>query len=166
MALTEPRPEMVGATDHPIRLGAEETVARLSLSRPSGPMLESVETAGMAPQVFLKVENITGIGKPVSFALYLNVPDGDEPEQHPELFAGILPMFGLQEASRTDSNHAGSGLRYSLNITPVVRRLEAQQGWGLKTVRVSFVPRPNARGLLLETPERTIQVGRVSVYLG
>jgi len=135
----------------------------LSMAQPSGPMLEA---PGAAPEIYLNIENITGSGKPVSYGVYLNVPEGDEPEQHPELFAGILPMFGLAEASEGDSDHAGGGLHYTLDITPVVRRLEARDAWDPQTVRISFVPRPAARALLEETPGRSIQVGRVSVYVG
>jgi hypothetical protein len=156
---------MVGATFQPIQLGEAPTVTELSMAQPSGPMLETL--AGAAPEVYLNVENITGSGKPASYAVYLNVPEGDEPEQHPELFAGILPMFGLDEASQADADHAGSGLHYTLDITPVVRRLEERQSWDPQTVRVSFVPRRSAREPIRETPGRTIQVGRVSVlYVG
>jgi tyrosinase len=161
--MTDRRPEMVGATYQPIQLGADSTVAELSLSQPSGPVLEA---AGAAPETYLNIESITGSGKPVSYAVYLNVPEGDAPEQHPELFAGVLPMFGLTEASQRDAEHAGSGLQYTLAITPLVRRLEAQGAWDPQRVRVSFVPRRPTRALLEETPGRTIQVGRVSVYVG
>jgi tyrosinase len=162
-SVTERRPEMVGATFQPIRLSEAPTVAEVEMSQPSGPVLEA---AGATPEVYLNIENITGAGKPVSYAVYLNVPEGDEPEQHPELFAGILPMFGLSEASQADADHPGSGLHYTLDITPVVRRLEERQAWDPQTVRVSFVPRRAARAVLQETPGRTIQVGRVSVYVG
>jgi tyrosinase len=162
-AVAERQPEMVGATYQPVQLGADQTTTEVALSQPSGPMLE---TPGAAPEVFLNIENIIGSGKPVSYAVYVNVPEGDDPEAHPELFAGILPMFGLTEASQRDAEHAGSGLQYTLDITAVVRRLEAQDAWDPRTVRVSFVPRRAARALLEETPGRTIQVGRVSVYVG
>jgi tyrosinase len=131
------------------------------MSEPSGPGLEAV--AG-TPDVYLNLENITGSGKPVKYAVYLNVPDGDDPADHPELFVGILPMFGLAETSRRDAEHAGSGLHYTLDITPVVRRLQQQNAWNPESVRVAFVPR--RRGSELEAPAQPIQVGRVSIYVG
>lgn len=159
--VSDRQPEMVGATYQPVQLDAGHTVTELELSRPSGPMLEAI---GEAPQTFLNIENIRGTGKPIKYAVYLNVPAGDEPEQHPELLAGILPMFGLEEASSPDAGHAASGLHYTLDITEVVRNLEARDAWDPAAVRISFVPRQ--RAMLEETPGRTIQVGRVSVYVG
>jgi tyrosinase len=160
-AVSDRQPEMVGATYEPISLDAGHTVTQLELSQPSGPMLEAV---GETPQTFLNIENIVGTGKPIAYGVYVNVPAGEEPEQHPELFAGILPMFGLEEASRQDGGHPGDGLHYTLDITAIVRQLEARDAWDPKNVRVSFVPRQGK--ILEETPGRTIRVGRVSVYVG
>jgi len=161
--MTDRRPEMVGATFTPIQLGTGHTVAEVELSTPSGPMLESV---GAAPKTFLNIENIVGSGKPASYGVYINVPEGDDPEQHRDLFAGILPMFGLAEASIRDAAHSGSGLHYTLDITRVVQRLEERGTWDTATMRVSFLPRRRGLATLEETPGRTIQVGRVSVYVG
>lgn len=155
------QPEMVGATYEPISLDAGHTVTQLELSQPSGPMLEAV---GDTPHTFLNIENIVGTGKPIAYGVYVNVPAGDEAEPHPELFAGVLPMFGLEEASRQDGGHPGDGLHYTLDITAIVRKLEARDAWDPKNVRVSFVPRQGK--ILEETPGRTIRVGRVSVYVG
>jgi tyrosinase len=161
VAVSDRRPEMVGATFEPVQLGADASRTEIALSNPSGPGLESTEGP---PAVYLNLENITGSGKPVKYSVYLNVPDGDEPSDHPELLAGILPMFGLEETSRRDTEHAGSGLHYTLDITPVVRRLQQRDAWNPETVRVAFVPR--RRGPELEAPAQPIQVGRVSVYVG
>jgi tyrosinase len=160
------RPEMVGATNRPVQLGSVPSVTELSIGRPSGPVLESLEAVGATPHTYLNIENITGTGKPVSYAVYLNVPDGEDPAQHRELFAGILPMFGLEEASQRDDQHSGSGLQYTLDISGVVRRLQAQGAWNPEAVRVTFVPRRAGTSPGLEAPERGIQVGRVSVYVG
>jgi tyrosinase len=166
LPMPDRRPEMVGATNRPVQLGSAPSVTELSIGRPSGPVLESLEAAGAAPQTYLNIENITGTGKPVSYAVYLNVPDGEDPVQHRELFAGILPMFGLEEASQRDDQHSGSGLQYTLDISGVVRRLQAQGAWNPQTVRVTFVPRRAGTSPGLEAPERGIQVGRVAVYVG
>ena len=160
------RPEMVGATHDPVALGTGPSVTQVSMVPPSGPMLETLEAAGAAPEVYLNVENITGTSKPVSYGVYLNVPEGEQPERHTELFAGVLPMFGLAEASQRDADHAGSGLHYTLDITELVRRLEAQGGWNPENVRVTFVPRRAGAQPGLEAPAQPIQVGRVSVYVG
>jgi hypothetical protein len=66
-------------------------------------------------------------------------------------------MFGLAESSRRDSKHAGSGLRYVLDVTDLYQRLSQQPGWNAAKLRVSFVP---AR----EGARTKVKVGRVSLY--
>jgi tyrosinase len=163
-----PIPEMVGATDRPVVLKGKPESTSLSVSAPAGPGRSSRSGAVETPKkVYLNIENITGAGEPTSYAVYLNLPAGADPEQHRELFAGILPMFGVAEASRTDQNHAGSGLQYSLEVGAVVRALEARNDWDPADVRITFVPRRRSLGSetsrSAEEPD-PIQVGRVSVY--
>jgi tyrosinase len=167
VSMSDRTPEMVGATDRPIQLtGGEPAVAQLSTARPTGPA-SAAESAGAAPpEIYLNIENITGTGKPVSYSVYLNVPPGESAEDHPELFAGVLPMFGVAEASRPDENHPGSGLHYALEVSEIVRRLESRQAWDPANVQITFVPRRRARVAesAAEAAVAPIQVGRVSLY--
>jgi tyrosinase len=162
-AMSERRPEMVGATDRPIALTGQLAVAHMSISSPTGPA-GGLEATAAPSEVYLNVENITGSGKPLSYAVYLNVPPGVEPDQHPELFAGILPMFGVAESSREDEAHAGGGVQYTLDVTKVVRVLEERGEWNPAELQVSFVPRRRA-GLESAGDQPTIRVGRVSLYV-
>ena len=79
--------------------------------------------------------------------MYLNVPAGENPEAHPELRIGRMPLFGLAEASRADTAHAGNGLKYAYRIGNVVRRLQSENRWNADDVRISFVPRRPAAAL-------------------
>jgi tyrosinase len=157
-------PEMVGASDQPIVLTGGEATTRVAVSVPTGPAALGV--AAEPPTVHLNVENVTGLESESTYAVYLNVPAGERPEEHPELFAGLVPMFGVPEATRGDANRPGDGLTFSLEITDVVRRLEADGQWAGE-VRVTFVPEgiPVARpaGAAPATPS-PITVGRVSLY--
>src|SRR5947207_961092 len=72
---------------------------------PSGPAVTGLVPGGPARRVHLNVENITGSGDPTSYRVYLNVPTGANAEDHPDLFAGLLPMFGVAEASKADAGH-------------------------------------------------------------
>jgi tyrosinase len=158
-------PEMVGATDKPITLSGQPETASLAVTPPTGPGLEA---AAATPQrVYLNIENITGEGAPTSYAVYLNLPPGADPRRHRDHFAGVLPMFGVAEASETDRDHAGSGLHYSLEVGNVVRALQEKNAWDPKDVRVTFVPRHRGRtpaSGLEAASANPIQVGRVSVY--
>jgi hypothetical protein len=109
---------------------------------------------------------VTGQGGPVTYAVYLNLPAGADPRQHQDRFVGILPMFGVKEASRADVTHPGSGLTYSLNAGKVIRRLQAGPGWNPADLRITFVPwrEDEAPRPAVESLPAPIQVGRISVY--
>jgi len=159
-------PEMVGATEEPISLEGQATVTRLVVHEPTGPA-RAAAAAGSPPRIYLNAENVTGSGGPTSYAVYLNLPPGEDPEQHPDRYAGLLPMFGVREASQVDRNHPGSGLRYSLDVTDVVRTLKAGNDWDPNDLRVTFVPddEPGAADQpLAAAAAAPIVVGRVSVY--
>jgi hypothetical protein len=116
-------------------------------------------------EIYLNIENIKGSGTPVSYLVYLNVPPGESPEQHPELLAGNLSMFGVAEATESTDTHAGSGVHYAFRVGKVIRRLREQNNWNPADVRITFVPR--YRSALEGTPEAPpppVQVGRVSLY--
>jgi tyrosinase len=159
-------PEMVGATEGPTVLTGQPVTTRMSTTEPTGPARAARES-GAVPRVYLNIENVTGTGRPVSYEVYLNVPPGESPRQHSELYAGLLPMFGVKEASQADQTHPGSGLHYVLEVGRVVQQLRAQNAWNPDDVRITFVPAIEGEG-----PESAresgaaapIQVGRVSMY--
>ncbi|HSD45956.1 MAG TPA: tyrosinase family protein [Pyrinomonadaceae bacterium] len=157
-------PEMVGATEQPLTLTGEPATTTVPVSQPTGPALE----ATAAPRrVFLNLENIRSTGQPGGYKVYVNVPPGDNPEDHQELYAGLLPMFGVAESSDPARSHSGgSGLHYSLEITAIVRLLEERNTWDPNALNVTFVPRPRptAGGLESTSARSPVQVGRVSLY--
>lgn len=162
-----PIPEMVGASDSAVALEGQQTTTQLAVTQPTGPARSLVG----APErrVYLNIENITGSGAPTSYAVYVNLPPGANAADHPELYAGLLPMFGVAEASRADENSTGSGLHYALEIGDVVRTLEARGDWDPTRLQVTFVPEeiepdepePGVASLIAKEP---IRVGRVSLY--
>ncbi len=157
MATTEV-PEMVGATASPTALGGQATNVDFELHRASGPVA-SVLDAGTVPDVFLNFENVTSKGLVDAYDVYVNVPDGDTPQQHPEQLAGVLPMFGVVNASEKSRGGTGDGLHYTLRITRLVESLWQQNAWNWKHVYVTLVPREQPAG------DANLKVGRISVYL-
>lgn len=152
--------ELAGASDESIPLGLGRSSTRIAVSAPSSSMMESAEADAEPARVFLNVENITGRGPSGNYAVYLNVPEDDEPEAHPENFVGTLPLFGIEEASSAESSHGGSGLTHVLEITELVRRLQSEGKWNEGDIDVDFVPlRPVPGG-------SDVRIGRVSVYHG
>jgi tyrosinase len=140
----------------------------MAITQPTGPVLESLE-AGAPTERYLNIENITGEGEPKSYRVYVNVPAGDDAESHPELLAGTLPMFGLQESSRASERHAGNGLHYVLRVGDIVKRLQARNDWDDAAVRLTFVPvrRGEEAPSPLESNEAAspIRVGRISLHV-
>ncbi|HEX6375354.1 MAG TPA: tyrosinase family protein [Allosphingosinicella sp.] len=156
---TGPRPpaELAGATDESISLGEGKSSARVAIAPRAQSILASVGDA--APKrVFLNIENITGKGPPGTYKVYVNVPEGEDPENYPEHLVGTLPLFGISEQSSGDAAHGGSGLTFVLEITDLVQRLQGEGSWNETDLDVDFVP-------LRPVPEGTdIRIGRVSVY--
>ena len=167
IVMQKPVSEMVGASPTPVVLQGQPAQTRLSLSPPSGPARAAVEALGREPEFYLAIENVTGQGRPTPYAVYLNLPPGAQPEEHPDLFVGILPMFGVADASRPGREHAGSGLTYSLKAGEVVQRLKARNAWNPEDLRITFVPWRDSEvpARAAETTHEPITVGRVRVYV-
>ena len=151
-----PIPEMIGATAAPFSLGKGLTHVSLAMQSPSGPAFQRADRTPI--RVFLKFENIKANVRAPAFDVYLNLPD-DAPEKHPELQAGVLPMFGLVEASTSTERHPNDGLTYSQDVTNLFIRLATTRSWDPTKLRITFVPRA------WDGPIE-VQVGRVSLVIG
>lgn len=163
--------EMLGATSEPVTLGINPVHAQFPLIAPTGPAPAGgglVARAGGAEanrKVFLCLENITAASRPIeSYEVYVNVPAGANPSSHPELLAGLMPMFGVVESSRGDDEHGGSGLNYSLEITGIVADLVAAGTWAPATIRVTIIPHRNEGDREANVLTKPVQVGRISLY--
>jgi tyrosinase len=153
--------EPVGATSKPVPLGTEATSAEIELTVPSRRRRTALAAAG-PPRVFLKLENVSGTSLTASsYNVFVNVPAGASPADHPDRRAGRASMFGVVESSGADPTHSGSGLTFSFEITDLVRRLEEAGDWDPTHLRVAFVPVRDAAG---ELYEGDVTIGRVSVY--
>lgn len=151
--------QLAGATDKPITLGQGTTSTRVEMSAPEASVLASADEGGSG-RVFLNIENITGKGPPGNYKVFVNVPEGEDPADHPDNFVGTLPLFGIGEESAEDAAHGGSGLTHVLEITDVVQRLQNEGTWNESDLDVDFVPiRPVAEGA-------DVKIGRVSIYRG
>jgi tyrosinase len=162
--------EMVGATEERTVLRGRAVTRRVELQPAAGPAAAAVADESSAPRrVHLSIENVTG-PEPMPHLVYVNLPEGADPVQHPERLAGSLSMFGLAEASGEDPDHPGSGLQYSLDITGVVERLG--EDWSPDELRVTLVPKRvagqelSAAAAAADAAPPAIEIGRISVYRG
>jgi hypothetical protein len=153
----DPIPEMVGATTAPFFIAQGETRVSIQVHRPTGPA--SVQDPAHPRQVFLRVENVTCQQRAPSFRVYLNVPAGEIPEDHPDLAAGNMGTFGLQESSDPERPHGGNGMNFNFEISALFTRLATKPDWDTGKLTVSFVHAWWAG----QVPQ--VRVGRVSLYV-
>ena len=71
-------------------------------------------------RVFLNLENVRGTHDATVLSVYLNLPEGARPSDHPELLAGSVGLFGLRRAEFRDGHHGGQSLNFVLEITKIV----------------------------------------------
>jgi tyrosinase len=165
-------PELVGATDERVELTGDAASVAVPLAPPSGPLLRAGEAAEPS-RVYLNLEGIEGERNPgLSYAVYVNLPDDDDPDADPEKhYVGNVSFFGVELAGDVDrDDHGGHGLRYAFDITPLVEQLRAQDRWDPEQMKVTFTPlrvqappgaAPDARAA---EPTPPVRIGRVSLY--
>jgi tyrosinase len=164
-------PELVGATDERIELTGEDASVAVPPAAPQGPLLRAGEEA--APnRVYLNLEGIEGERNPgLSYAVYVNLPDDDDPDRDPERhYVGNVSFFGVELAGDVDrDDHGGHGLRYAFDITGLVDELRAQNRWDPEQIKVTFSPLrvqppPGAAPARAAEPTPPVRIGRVSLY--
>ncbi|MBV9581299.1 MAG: tyrosinase family protein [Chloroflexi bacterium] len=160
LAMTQGQtPETVGATQSEHVLSLQPTTADIPLSAPSGPARLAAVAPGAEPtrRVYVHFENVTAGGRTSPYEVYLNLPAGADPRQNQDHYLGVLPMFGVTEASIASDQHPGSGRTFTLDATKVIVKLKARGAWNDNNVQITLVPRYPDR-----TPE-PIKIGRISI---
>jgi tyrosinase len=146
---------MVGATEAPFFVGPGRTEISFVMHPPTGPALLSPEHRR---KVLLQVDNVTSERRSPPLEIYLDVPFGAVPEDHPELLAGSLGLFGIEHISGTEGDHVGHGMSFTLDVTKLFLGLAARKDFDAHTLRVYFVQRS------WDAPFPRVGVGRVSLY--
>jgi tyrosinase len=154
--------ELVGANQEvlPITGSGARTSVKLDTGvrrKVSASLTEASETA--APdRVFLNLENVRGTHDATVLSVYINLPDGATPGDHPELLAGSVGLFGLRTASLKDAKHAGEGLNFVLDITNIIDALHLTNALDVDSLDVRIVPHQ-------AVPDQAqVTVGRISIY--
>src|SRR6266700_517193 len=158
-----PTSELMGSNDAEIPLGPKQVKSRLKLaSRPlntlSGSFTSSrmaADTPGEPDRVFLHLEKIRGKDGSGIFDVVLHKPDA--PDGAAGVRVGSISLFGLEQASRPDGDHAGNGLNKTLEITKAVDAMKLDRAQ-TDALDVEIIPRSDVR------EEDEIKVGQISVY--
>jgi tyrosinase len=154
--------ELVGANQGvlPIRGSGVSTTVRLNLgvrNKVTASLARASQTA-VPDRVLLNLENVRGVEDATVLDVYINLPEGAKPSDHPELFAGSVSLFGLRRASAKDEKHGGEGLNLVLDITDIVDALHLKNALDADSLNVGIVPDHYV------PDEDRIMIGRVSVY--
>ncbi len=154
--------ELVGANEGALAItgaGARTTVKLdADVRRNVSASLASASETAQPDRVYLNLENIRGTHDAAVLSVYINLPEGASPSDHPELFAGSVGLFGLRRASLKDGQQGGQGLSFVLEITKIVDALFLGNALDVDSLQVRIVPH---RAI----PEQAdITVGRVSIY--
>jgi tyrosinase len=160
--------EMVGANEAPLQITHRDGVhTQVRLDGPARRRmtanLASAAPAEAAPaaapdRVFLNLENVRSESDAHVLQVYVNLPEGASPADHPERLAGSVGLFGASQASDPDQAHGGAGLNFVMEITHVVNALHLEGELDTGALDVRIVP-------LNELPEEVpVTVGRVSLF--
>ena len=154
--------ELLGANQQalPINGSGASTSVKLDagVRRKVSKSLAMASETAPPDRVFLNLENVRGTHDATALSVYINLPEGAEPSDHPELLAGSVGLFGLRGASLKDDKHAGQGLNFVLDITKIIDALHLKNALDVDSVKVRIVPHH------MIPDQAQISVGRVSIY--
>ena len=156
------RVELVGASRQSLRIrnGEARTSVQLDagMRRKVSASLAAAPETGAADRVFLNLENVRGLVDSTAFQVYVGLPEGATPADHPERLAGSIALFGVRKASRVDGAHAGQGLTFVLDITNIVDSLHLANALDVDALDVRIVP-------VKSVPDAAqVSIGRVSIF--
>ena len=156
--------ELLGANNESLRLiGAEAGTSVTLDAAVQRKVSTNLETAGAAgrpapDRIFLNLENVRGLNDATAFSVYINLPEGEDPTQHPELLAGSIALFGVRKATLADGEHAGDGLTFVFEITHIIDAMHLAGTLNVSQLRVRLVP-------IKPVPEAAqISIGRISIF--
>jgi tyrosinase len=160
----EPQVELLGANADAVHLTGPEITARMRLDpAASHKVLRSFQANELAARgasepdrIFLNLENITGPSDATSFKVYVDLKPDETPQEHPENLAGIVTLFGLNEACALDRQDGGNGLNKVLEITKVIDRFHLSGRRDFNELTFRFVLRHGR--------ESDVSIRRISLY--
>lgn len=108
-------------------------------------------------RLYIALESVRGSAPSPQLQVYVNLPEGANPREHPDRLAGSLTLFGLNVASRPDGEHGGNGLGYTIDITDLAKSLSDAGDFDTEHLRVTLVPGEQV------SDDRPVTVDRVSL---
>ncbi|MEX6506697.1 tyrosinase family protein [Jiella sp. M17.18] len=158
--------EMVGANDHPMSLSGGDMQTSVKLDDGMRSKVVTSFAAAAAPgaspsapdRMFLNLENVTGVADATTLKVYLGLPEGADPADHPDHLAGSVSLFGVRKATVGEGEHAGQGLTFVLEVTKIVDAMHLANRFDAEQLPVRIVP-------MNPVPDAAkVSIGRVSLF--
>lgn len=144
--------EVLGSTAGPFRVEAAGSTSFVSFDtlrgRRIGQDLRKAEDAVLHDRVRMRIRSVRG-ALSIPLSVYIGLPEGSTPENHPEHLVGRIMLFGLRQSG-------AQGMGFSLDVTEAFKRLQLFDLASDAAIRVDLVPD------LPLPPGRAIDVGQVS----
>ncbi|MCU1348762.1 MAG: tyrosinase [Acidobacteria bacterium] len=178
MSTTNKTVELVGSSQQPLKISGSQPVrstvhldqtARRKVSASfaaaaaqnataSADVSEGVAETAAPDRVFLNLEDVRGLNDATAFRVYVNLPEGASPADHPERLAGTITLFGVRKATAADGDHGGQGLTFVLEITKIVDELHLNDALDVDKLDVRIVP-------INPVPEEAkVSIGSISIF--
>jgi tyrosinase len=174
-AAAEPAPEIVGASESPLRLIGRP--ARIPI--PIDSRARSAFDGEVTPRhIYLHVQDIEGERNPSTiYGVYINLPKNATFAQEESHYVGNVSFFGINRAPAERDEEHSHGLRVTIDITERLHALAARGEWDEDQLHVSFrplglvpldaPPEAAAAGMRSTGPEATdespVSIGRVTL---
>jgi tyrosinase len=171
----EAEPELVGASETPVRLVGAPTSVALQID-PQSHEAALAATGATAPQrILLSVEDIEAEQNPGTvYGIYVNLPadaSADVAESH---HAGNVSFFGVERARNPRGDEHAHSLRVVHDITELTQSLAGQGEWDGRHVEITFRPLglipPDQPELAHALPDQVtdadppVTIGRVAIF--
>ena len=173
----EPEPELVGASETPVRLVGGPASVSLDIDAQAHQAALQALGASAPPSILLSVEDIEAEHNPGTvYGIYVNLPANASPQVAEGHHAGNVSFFGVERARNPRGDEHAHGLRVVNDITELTQRLAAQGQWDGRHIEVTFRPlgliphdRPELAHALPEDMadiDPPVTIGRVAVFYG
>jgi hypothetical protein len=128
-----------------IELSNAPVTVSLPLSEAAATQLKAMIAPGAERKIVLQLEDIQS-DKPAGFhyEVYINQPQGEEPNFQSANYVGTLSFFGLNPHSMASQGREADKTQKAMrgyDITKLVREMITRSSWNPKEISVTFVPR-------------------------
>lgn len=132
-----PRTVLAASEAGAVELGARPVTVPIDLPASAGRQVRDVAAAPGGGELALNVEGISYDRPGAYYEIYLNLPEGVEPDPAGPYYVGNLAFFGHKPA---DAGPEHEGASQTFRITPLVNQLQARGAWS-EDFAVTFVLR-------------------------